>query len=74
MPRRKPIRRQRTTPATVYDDWSCPINPSHGRLMDYDYGTRGYCPHHECNGPGPAPVWTTDQIRELREKHAPTNP
>lgn len=71
--RRKPIRRQRMTTVTVYDDWSCPVNPAHGRLLDYDYGRIAYCPHADCNGAGQSPIWTPEQIRELREKHGNTN-
>lgn len=69
-PRRKPIRRPRMTTASVYDDWSCPRNPAHGRLLDYDNGRIGYCPHEECNGAETQNIWTPEQIRTLREKTA----
>ena len=64
--RRKPIRRQPATTVTGYDSWACPANPDHGRLVIYGNAEYGYCPHHDCNGPGPAPIWTAQQLQDAR--------
>ena len=70
MPRRKPIRRQKTTPYTVYDDFTCPYNPAHGRTYPWS-ATHGYCPHVDHPKALETGLIPLDQYEAIRAKHAP---
>lgn len=52
----------KTAPATNALTWQprCPVNPNHGRLLDYENGF--FCPHAGHNRDEQIPWWTATEV------------